>query len=826
MIDKSSFPKYEPQKIEAKWQEVWEKAGIYRAANPPTKGKKFYTLIEFPYPSGAGLHVGHVRSWVAMDAFSRRKRMQGFNVLYPIGWDAFGLPAENYAIKMKIHPSITVEKNIANFKRQIKSLGISFDWSREINTTDPKYYKWTQWIFLKFFEKGLAFQADVLVNWCPFCKTNLADEEVLTDGKHERCGTQAEKRLQKQWLLKITAYSDRLLEDLKLVDYSSKISTQQINWIGKSEGVAFRYKVKDMDIHFEMFDSVPQTFMAQTFTVIAPEHPKVYELVKGTEYEKSVMEFVEKIKKKKAGKKFDSEKEMDGIFTGRYIEYTPTKKAIPIWIASFVIAEYGTGVVNASVHDERDFAFAKKYNLPLHPVMFPKDPRLAEKIKNLEVCYHHEPDGVLQEPEEFKGMRWADAREPIIQFIEKKGFGKRASQYHLRDWIFSRQHYWGEPIPIVHCKNCGAVPVPEKDLPVELPQLEKYEPSGTGESPLAKVLEWVNVDCPKCKGIARRETDTMPNWAGSNWYFLRYLDPQNDSLIADPKLMRYWMPIDLYQGGFEHTTLHLLYSRFVYKFLYDIGVVPTPEPYAKRRSHGIVLGPDGRKMSKSFDNVINPDDISRKFGADSLRVYEMFMGPFDQTIVWSEESVEGCFRFLKRVWRLSKIKTSDKKTSQDLLVSLNKTIKRVDEDLENMKFNTAVAAMMEFVNSWQADAGELHKEDLKTFLLLLAPFAPHVSEELYQLLKDNKDDNLSSIHTSQWPQYDPKFLEISEFVIVVQVNGKLRGNIVINKETLKNQEKVEDLAKKDNKVAKHLEGKQIKKVIYVEGKVVNFVTSV
>ncbi|MBI2075012.1 MAG: leucine--tRNA ligase [Candidatus Levybacteria bacterium] len=871
--------KYNPSSIEKKWQDVWEKQGLYKAKDFDAR-KKFYTLIEFPYPSGAGLHVGHVRSWSAMDAYSRKKRMEGFNVLYPIGWDAFGLPAENYAIKNKIHPSIAVEKNIETFKRQVKSLGLSFDWSREVNTTDPKYYKWTQWIFLKFFEKGLAFQADVPVNWCPSCKTNLADEEVQPDGTHERCGNPTEKRMQKQWLLKITAYADKLLEDLKLVDYSNKIAVQQVNWIGKSEGVMFRYKVKDMNIHFEMFDTVPQTFMAQTFTVIAPEHPKVYELVKGTEHEKPVMEFVEKIKQKKARKKFDIEKEKEGIFTGRYTEYTPNGKLLPIWVASFVIYEYGTGVVNASVHDERDFAFAKKYNLPLHPVMFPKDPELAEKVKNLEVCYHHEPDGILQEPEEFKGMRWQDARGPIIKYIEQKGFGKRSSQFHLRDWVFSRQHYWGEPIPIIYCRKCwefkvqssrlaakrakfkvegrdyrvidgeeyAIVPVPEKDLPVELPYLEQYEPSGTGESPLAKVTEWVNVACPECGGAARRETDTMPNWAGSNWYFLAYLfaskldqkslkfNPsaslrsstprslrrssrglspegleearvQNSKLIKEDNIfeenkdvIKYWMPVDIYQGGFEHTTLHLLYSRFVYKFLYDIGVVPTPEPYAKRRSHGIVLGPDGRKMSKSFGNVINPDDIAGKFGADTLRVYEMFMGPFDQTIAWSEESVEGCFRFLKRVWQLSLTKVSDSKTSAQLLTSLHKAIKKVGEDLENMKFNTAVAAMMEFINSWQADAQGLSKEDLEKFLLILAPFAPHVTEELWQRIKNNEsgpsisssgsreimnngeNHNSSfiihnSIHSRSWPSYDPNLLVEGEITIAVQVNGKVRDSI-------------------------------------------------
>ena len=823
---------YKPSEIEPKWQEKWEEEGIYRASNPPAKGptsprsgglrgagKKFYTLIEFPYPSGAGLHVGHVRSWVAMDAFSRRKRMQGFNVLYPIGWDAFGLPAENYAIKMKIHPSVAVKKNIANFKRQVKSLGLSFDWAREIDTTDPKYYKWTQWIFLKFFEKGLAYQADVPVNWCPICKTNLADEEVLPDGKHERCGTPTEKRLQKQWLLKITAYANRLLEDLKLVDYSSRISTQQVNWIGKKEGTLIRFKIKDprlknkKESEIEVFTTRADTLYGATFLVIAPEHPIV-----GSIKDDKVQQYVNQAKKKTEQDRLAEEKEKTGIFTGFYAVNPVNNKEIPAWIADYAIMGYGTGALFGDAHDERDVAFAKKYNLPLKPTLKTGDPDRDERIRNLEECFTGY--GILFDSGEFSGLTSEEAINKITLWLEKKRVGRKKNAYHLRDWIFSRQHYWGEPIPIIHCKKCGVVPVAEKDLPVELPYLEKYEPSGTGESPLAKVESWVNVNCPKCGGKARRETDTMPNWAGSNWYFLRYLDPHNDSRIADPKLMKYWMPIDLYQGGFEHTTLHLLYSRFVYKFLYDIGVVSTPEPYAKRRSHGIVLGPDGRKMSKSFGNIINPDDITRKFGADTLRIYEMFMGPFSETIAWSEEAVEGLFRFLKRVWQLAKTKVSDKKTSADLLAKLNKTIKKVDEDLEDMKFNTAVAAMMELVNKWQEDKQGLNKEELRTFLLLLAPFAPHLAEELWSSL-----GNKTSIHATAWPKFDSKFLVETEITIAVQINGKLRDTIKAKSEKRKAKSEIEQMARESAKVKKYLENQRVKKVIYVEGKIINFVVS-
>ncbi|MBI1982388.1 MAG: leucine--tRNA ligase [Candidatus Levybacteria bacterium] len=849
--------KYNPSEIEAKWQKKWEEEGSYWALDFD-KRPKFYLLIEFPYPSGAGLHVGHVRSWSAMDAYGRKKRMEGYNVLYPIGWDAFGLPAENYAIKMGVHPSKIVPQNIARFKKQCKSLGLSFDWSREINTTDPKYYKWTQWIFLKFFEKGLAYRADVPVNWCPVCKTNLADEEVLADGAHERCGQKTQKRMQKQWLLKITAYADRLLEDLETVDYSSKIATQQVNWIGRKEGINILYEIEGRSEKIVCFTTRPDTNFGATFVVLAPEHPFVASLLNSKL--KKMKAYVEKAKKKSAIERIAEGRKKTGVFTGLYCINQLNNYKMPLFISDFVLMEFGTGaVVGVPGHDKRDFEFAKKFNLPIPRVVVGKDGDTSEITQKEQV---QEEKGTMINSDFLNGLDISEATKRIMDYLEEKGWGKRTVTYHMRDWVFSRQHYWGEPIPIIHCNQptggCGAVPVPEKKLPVELPYLEKYQPSGTGESPLALALDWVDVKCPKCGGRARRETDTMPNWAGSNWYYVRYLDPHNDKTLADKKKMDYWLPVDLYQGGFEHTTLHLLYSRFVYKFLYDVGAVPNPEPYAKRRSHGIVLGPDGRKMSKSFDNVVNPEDVVGKFGADTLRVYEMFMGPFDQTIAWSEEGVEGCFRFLKRVWRLSLTKVTQEKTPLSLLAKLNRTIKKVGQDIESLKFNTAVASMMEFTNEWQSNKKGLNKADLKNFLLTLAPFAPHMTEELWQQIRrfevrgekleldslnsrnrdirrsnfqdqDNpishfKDSVFESIHLQPWPVYDPKFLQEEEAMIVIQVNGKVRDGIKIKSEKLKIKNEIEKMAKKSERVRKYLEGKKVKQVVYVEGKIMNFVT--
>lgn len=806
--------KYNSQKIERKWQAVWEKKKFYQAKDF-SKSKKFYVLVEFPYPSGDGLHVGHVRSYTALDAVSRYKRMQGFNVMYPMGWDAFGLPAENYAIKTGIHPSITVKKNIATFKKQMKSLGLSFDWSREINTTDPKYYKWTQWIFLQLYKNGLAYKKKMAVNWCPKDKIVLANEEVI-DGKCERCGTPVERREKEQWMLKITKYADRLIKDLDTVNYLDKIKIQQINWIGRSEGINLRNKIKDSNIEFEVYDSIPQTFMAQTFTVIAPEHPLLPELVKGTEYEKPVLDAAQKIIQKRLLKSYDEVKDMEGIFTGRYVEnYCGTGRDLPIWVASYVVADYGTGIVNCSAHDERDYLFAKKYGIPLKPVLFPKNQELADKVKKQEIFYR-EPDGILEEPAEFKGLTWEQAREPIINYIIKNGWGTKAINYKLRDWIFSRQHYWGEPIPIIHCPVCGMVPVPEKDLPVKLPFVKKYLPTDTGESPLSEIFSWVNVKCPQCRVPAKRETDTMPNWAGSSWYFMRYIDPKNNKNLVDSKKLKYWMPVNWYNGGMEHTTLHLLYSRFWYKFLYDIKVAPQSEPYQKRTSHGIVLAQDGRKMSKSWGNVINPDSVVKEFGADTLRLYEMFMGPFDQMIAWDSNGIVGCRRFLDRLWNFVLAERKAKNSSKEVEAVLHKLIKKVSEDLEAAKFNTAIAAFMETLNFFQTKQNEVGKDATEKLIILFAPFAPHIAEESWSALGNKK-----SVHLQPWPKFNPAFIKEEKVTIIIQVNGKVRGKIEADANIA--EEKAKELALQEPRIKELVGNQSVKKIIFVEGKLINIV---
>ncbi|PIR58262.1 MAG: leucine--tRNA ligase [Parcubacteria group bacterium CG10_big_fil_rev_8_21_14_0_10_35_15] len=814
------MPSYEPKNIESKWQEVWEKEKIYQAKDFDQK-PKFYTLIEFPYPSGAGLHVGHARSWSAMDAYSRKKRMQGYNVIFPIGWDAFGLPTENYAIKNKIHPSIATSKNIATFKKQIKKLGISFDWNREINTTDPKYYKWTQWIFLKLLENKLAFQKEVLVNWCPSCKTTLANEEVLANGAHERCGQLTEKRLQKQWLLRITKYAQRLLDDLNLVDYSPKIRIQQENWIGKKEGINITYDIDGISDKVIVFTTAPVNFGA-TFIVVAPEHELVKKIVDGKidvleSNVREIKQYLEISKRKTEQERLDEKRKKTGVFTGLYAINHVTNGKIPIWVTDFVIASVGTGAVQGCPgHDIRDFQFAKEFNIPIVRVIKGEDSDESQIEKEDQVIEHGQK-GCFINSGFLNGLEFDDGLQKTMDYFEKKGWGRRVVSYHLRDWIFSRQHYWGEPIPIIHCEKCGVIPVPEKDLPVELPYVEKYEPSGTGESPLASIKEWVSVKCPKCGESARRETDTMPNWAGSNWYFVRYLDPNNEKELSSLKKMKYWLPIDIYQGGFEHTTLHLLYSRFIYKFLYDIGVVPTPEPYAKRRSHGIVLGPDNRKMSKSFGNVVNPDEIVLKYGADTLRLYEMFMGPFDQAVSWNEDSLQGCFRFLTRTWRLFNENIKEAKTSDNLSRKLHQTIKKVAQDFEELKFNTIVSALMEFINDW--GKSYLSKKDAESFIKILAPLAPHISEEIWTGVLKNE----FSVHKETWPEYDKKLIIEDLITIMVQVNGKVRAQVEMKNEDGQVEAKAQDRAKKDPRIIKYLEGKEIKKTIFVPGKLVNFV---
>jgi len=797
--------KYSLEKIEKKWQKEWQKQDLFKAEDKSKKPKK-YIMVEFPYPSGDGLHVGHVRSYTALDVLARKKRMQGFNVLYPMGWDAFGLPTENYAIKTGIHPAKVTEQNIKTFKKQMESLGLCFDWSREINTTDPKYYKWTQWIFIQLFKKGLAYQSKMPINWCPSCKIGLANEEVVS-GSCERCGAPVEKKNLKQWLLKITDYADRLIDDLEKVDYVEKIKTQQINWIGRSSGTEMDFQVDGSKEKINVFTTRADTSFGITAMVVAPEHPLVGKLTT-KENKEAVKKYILDSKKKSEFERTQLDKEKTGVFTGSYCINPVNKEKIPIWISDYVIATYGGGAVMiVPAHDKRDYQFAKKYDLEIKEVVSG-----GNISKQAYVDY-----GKLVNSGQFDGLSSKEAIEKITDWLEKNKLGRKIVQYKLRDWIFSRQHYWGEPIPIIHCSKCGAVPVPEKDLPVELPHVEKYEPTDTGESPLAAMKDWVNVKCPKCKGKAQRETDTMPNWAGSSWYFLRYTDPKNDKELADPKKLKYWMPVDLYNGGMEHTTLHLLYSRFWHKFLYDIKAVPTAEPYQRRYSHGVVLAEDSRKMSKSFDNVINPDDIVKQYGADTLRTYEMFMGPFDQMISWSTKGVQGCFRFLNKVWGLYNDKGKiGKESNKELVTKLHQTIKKVGDDIENMKFNTAVASMMEFANAWFEQKKVLSKKDAQKFLYCLSPFAPFISEELWQGL-----GNKQSVFKEEWPEADEKLTQEATWNLIIQINGKVRDKIEVEKGI--SEEKAKELALNQEKIKKWLDNKKPKKVIYIPKRLINLV---
>jgi leucyl-tRNA synthetase len=1011
--------KYNPKKIESKRQRIWEEKEIYKAEDKSKKGKK-YILIEFPYPSGAGLHVGHCRPYCALDALARKKKMEGNNILFPIGWDAFGLPTENFAIKNKIHPKKATEKNIANFKRQIKSLGLSFDWSREINTTDPKYYKWTQWIFLKLFENGLAYQAEMPINWCPSCKIGLANEEVV-DGKCERCGTPTEKKIKKQWMLKITAYADKLIEGLKKVDYPERVKVQQINWIGKSEGAEVKFQITNSKQNYiKVFTTRPDTLFGCTYMVVCPEHKIISNLKSYIVNYKEVEKYLKKVKKKSDLDRTDLAKEKTGVELKGIKAINPVnKKEIPIWVADYVLPHYGTGAIMAvPAHDKRDFEFAKKFGLEIKQVVKSKNKKLAIIIhgsprkdtrknpdyisdnkrhwipwikqqlekNNFKVCAPLMPapwrpdyeewkkeiekldldinkesilighsaggaflvrwlsekqtkinkliliapskviiddnirlkhfndfkidknvkklaqeikifisndeipyriknseiykkelnaklirlknkghftfkgmgikefpelleeifdeayieDGIAINSGQFDGFSTKEFKEKITKWLEEKGVGKKAVNYKLRDWIFSRQHYWGEPIPLVHCKKCGIIPIPEKDLPVELPFVDKYEPAETGESPLTNISKWVNVKCPKCGGPAKRETDTMPNWAGSSWYYLRYLDPKNDKALADFEKIKYWMPVDFYNGGMEHTTLHLLYSRFWHKFLFDIGIVSQNEPYQKRTSHGMVLAEDGRKMSKSFGNVINPDDVVEKFGADALRLYEMFMGPFEQTISWNEKGLVGMERFLEKVWQLfenfqfsnHKSQTNlkfppavdsleaDKIQNSKLERLLHQTIKKVTEDIDNFKFNTAIAQLMILLNEMEKK-NQVASSEYQVFLKLLSPFAPHISEEIWQQLKSQKPNIFKSIFEESWPEYDKKLIKEEKINLIIQINGKVRDQIEVNADIPEQEAK--EIALSQEKVVKWIKGKEIKKVIFVKGKLINIV---
>ncbi|HOW02656.1 MAG TPA: leucine--tRNA ligase [Caldisericia bacterium] len=799
---------YDFKKIEEKWQIIWEKESLYEVKEDNSK-KKFYILDMFPYPSAEGLHVGHPEGYTASDIIARKRMMEGLNVLHPMGWDAFGLPTENYALKMKIHPKIATANNINNFKRQIKRFGFSYDWSREINTSDPSYYKWTQWIFLKMYENGLAYEADIPINWCPSCKTGLANEEVI-QGICERCGTKIERRNMRQWMLKITAYADRLLEDLDLLDWPEKIVTMQKNWIGRSEGVEIDFKIKDTNKTIKVFTTRPDTIFGATYLVLAPEHPILSELLTGTERE-NLDEYINRIKSRSDLERTSLIKEKEGIFTNLFAINPVNGQVLPIYVADYVLLTYGTGAIMAvPAHDQRDFEFAVKYNLPVVQVIKP------DSVGNsLNEAY--EGEGVMINSSQFNSMNSIEARKAITDYLEKMGVGKKVVKYKLRDWVFSRQRFWGEPIPIVHCEKCGAVPLPYDELPLTLPDVPYYETSGTGESPLALIEDWVNVNCPKCGGKAKRETNTMPQWAGSCWYYIRYVDPKNDSELANKDKINYWLPVDLYIGGAEHAVLHLLYARFWHKFLFDIGEVNTPEPFIKLRNQGLVLAEDGRKMSKSLGNVINPDDVIDKYGADVIRMYEMFMGPFDQDTMWSTEGVEGIRRFINKVWSLfDETEINEESPDDDTLRIMHKTIKKVSIDIENFSFNTAISSLMIYVNNL-LKLSKRPKVTLENLTLLLAPFAPHMSEELWSLLSHS-----SSIFKEKWPDYIDELAKDKILEVPIQVNGKLRSKLFVSKEIT--EEEIKNLALIDDKVKSYTEGKNIKKVIYVKNKLLNIVT--
>ena len=797
---------YDHKTIEKKWQDRWEKEGCFHASDDHSK-PKYYALIEFPYPSGQGLHVGHPRPYTALDIVARKRRMQGYNVLYPIGWDAFGLPTENYAIKNNIHPAIVTANNIERFKKQIKSLGLSFDWSREINTTDPSYYKWTQWIFLKLLENDLAYKSEMAVNWCTSCKCVLANEEVV-NGVCERCGSPVIRKNKTQWILRITKYAERLIKDLDLVDYIPRVKTQQKNWIGRSTGAEVDFATTAGE-KLTVYTTRPDTLFGATYMVISPEHHYVDAWKDKIENFDELMAYREAAAKKSDFERTELAKEKTGVEIKGVKAINPVSgKEIPIFISDYVLMTYGTGAIMAvPAHDERDWEFAKVFGLPMVEVVAGGD---IEKAAFTDIA-----TGTLVNSDFLNGLTVEEAKKKIISYLTEKGIGHEKVNYKLRDWVFSRQRYWGEPIPVVHCEKCGIVPLPESELPLLLPEVESYQPTDTGESPLSKMTDWVNTTCPKCGGKAKRETDTMPQWAGSSWYFLRYMDPHNDKELASKEALEYWSPVDWYNGGMEHTTLHLLYSRFWHKFLYDIGVVPTPEPYAKRTSHGMILGENGEKMSKSRGNVVNPDDVVNEYGADTLRLYEMFIGDFEKSAPWSTSSMKGCRRFLERVDGIYSLMTDGDDFSPALEKSFHKTIKKVSEDIEELKFNTAIAAMMSLINEIYA-AGKITCKDLKTFLLLLNPFAPHLTEEIWE--RAGFEDIIAR---AKWPEYDEEKTVENEIDIPVQINGKLKA--VLRFAATVGKEEALSAAKADERIAKQLEGKTVVKEIFVPGKMINIV---
>lgn len=850
---------YIPSLIEKKWQEIWNKNGVF-TTDEDTSKPKYYALIEFPYPSGMGLHVGHTRPYTALDIIARKRRLEGYSVLYPMGWDAFGLPTENYAIKNQIHPKIVTEMNVKRFKEQLELIGFSFDWSREINTTDPAYYKWTQWIFLKLFEKGLAYKAEIPINWCTDCKVGLANEEVV-NGSCERCGGEVIRKVKSQWMLKITEYAQKLLDDLENVDYIDRVYISQKNWIGRSEGVEVDFKVTvdtntntntdadadadvnsnananananantdadanantDADADFgitesnglsgetiRVFTTRPDTMFGATYMVLSPEHPLLEKFKDYIKNNAEVSQYKEAATKKSEFERTEINKDKTGVEIKGIKAINPASgKKIPIWISDYVLITYGTGAIMAVPgHDTRDYEFAKKFAIPIVEVIKGGD---VEKEPYLDI-----ENGTMVNSGFLNGMSPQDAIVKMTEWVENKGIGKKKVNFKLRDWVFSRQRYWGEPIPLVHCEKCGWIPLEYDELPLKLPEVTNYLPSENGDSPLADMTDWVNTTCKKCGGLAKRETDIMPNWAGSSWYFLRYTDPNNDDIFAGMDKIKYWLPVDWYNGGMEHTTLHLLYSRFWHKFLYDSGYVNTPEPYARRTSHGMILGENNEKMSKSRGNVINPDDIVNLYGADTLRTYIMFIGAFDQSAAWSNEGVRGCRRFLDRVWKLQDMVVEGESYSPEFSNLIHKTIKKVSNDFEKLKFNTAIAAMMALVNEFYL-AGKVTKAEFRTFLLLLNPVAPHISEELWELSGFD-----SMLNKATWPEWDESKTVEETVEIGVQVNGKLRGTVMVNKAD--DEETVKNKVIEDEVIAKNIEGRKIVRIIYIPGRIFNIV---
>ena len=800
--------KYNHLVVEPKWQKAWEEKGCFHAEENSDK-KKFYALIEFPYPSGQGLHVGHPRPYTALDVVSRKRRLQGYNVLYPIGWDAFGLPTENYAIKNHIHPEIVTKNNVARFKKQIQSLGISFDWSREINTTDPEYYKWTQWIFLQLFKHGLAYKKEMAVNWCTSCKCVLANEEVV-NGVCERCGSEVVRKVKSQWMLKITEYADRLIKDLDLVDYPDRVKAQQKNWIGKSTGAEVDFNTTEGD-KLTVYTTRCDTLFGATYMVISPEHPCIEKWNDKIKNIEDVKAYQAEAAKKSDFERTELVKEKTGVMLDGVKAINPVNgKEIPIFVSDYVLVSYGTGAIMAvPAHDTRDWEFAKKFNLPIIEVVKGGEDVQKEAFTDCAT-------GVMVNSDFLTGLTVEEAKKKMISWLEENKVGRAKTNYKLRDWVFSRQRYWGEPIPIVHCDKCGYVPIPESELPLRLPMVDSYEPTDTGESPLSKITDWVETTCPCCGGKAYRETDTMPQWAGSSWYFLRYMEPHNKEALASKEALNYWSPVDWYNGGMEHTTLHLLYSRFWHKFLYDIGVVPTPEPYAKRTSHGMILGENGEKMSKSRGNVVNPDDIVQQYGADTMRLYEMFIGDFEKAAPWNDKGIKGCRRFVERYYNLQEKLIDGDEVRPELECSIHKTIKKVSEDIENIKFNTAIASLMALMNDINA-VGSINKKEYAIFSILLNPFAPHVTEEIWSTC--NLGDGM--VVDQPWPECDESKCKANEIEIAVQVNGKIKTKLMIPAEA--EQAEVIALAKADENVKKSVEGMNIIKEIYVKGRLVNIV---